>query len=48
MLQRSLERQAQGIAAIEMGRLGHHGANEIVGQEVDGQFLADHFRGFGA
>ena len=33
---------------MEVGGLSHQRANEIVGQEVDGQFLTDHRRGFGA
>lgn len=33
---------------MELSGLTHQGTNEIVGQEVDGQFLANHRWGLGA
>ena len=48
MLEGSLEGQAQGITSIGACGLTHQGANEVVGQEVDSQFLVDQVGRFGA
>lgn len=43
-MERSGEAQAMQVAAMSLGRLPHQEANEVVGEQVHGDFLSDHVR----